>query len=69
MFTRFSQITVVNVAAVIAFVELAERFSVRFNGFFFFVNLILLSSQFYGRLFPRRFYYVCNILLIAFSVS
>lgn len=36
MFTRFSQITVVNVAAVIAFVELAERFSVRFNGFLFF---------------------------------
>ena len=37
--------------------------------FFFFVNLISLSSQFYGRLSPRRFYYVCNILLIAFSVS
>lgn len=30
MFVHFSQITVVNVAAVIAFVELAERFSVRF---------------------------------------
>lgn len=30
------------------------------------MNLILLSSQYYGRLAPRRFYYVCNIILIAF---
>jgi len=46
---------VVDVAAVIAFVELAERFSVSFPTVVpTFTQLIVPSSQYYGRLAPCR---------------